>query len=49
MNAMDETWELTDLLGEKIEQWKTEGLSKRKVSQYQMFLKTMRTKRMCDV
>lgn len=41
MGNMDPTWELTELLKGKVDQWESEGMSKRKAREYQNFLKTM--------
>ena len=44
MSNMEPDWELTELLREKVTQWETEGMSKRKVKEYQTFLKSMWSK-----
>lgn len=41
MKNMDPSWEITDLLVEKVNQWESEGMSKRKVREYQTFLKSV--------
>ena len=41
MANMEPDWEFTELLREKVTQWKSEGMSKRKVKEYQNFLKSM--------
>ena len=41
MKTMDPSWDITDLLHEKVDQWEAEGMSKKKVKEYRSFLKTM--------
>jgi hypothetical protein len=41
METMDPSWDITDLLREKMDQWEAEGMSKKKVGEYRSFLKSM--------
>lgn len=41
MKTMDSSWDITDLLCEKVDQWESEGMSKKKVKEYRSFLKSM--------
>ena len=47
MTTMDSSWELTDLLMNKVRQWESEGMSRRKVKEYHAFLKSVGAKTMC--
>ena len=38
---MKPDWGLTDLLHEKVTQWESEGMTRRKVKEYRTFLKSM--------
>ena len=49
MKTMDSSWDLTDLLIEKVDQWETEGMSKKKVREYQDFLKSMRPENVSSI
>ena len=48
MTTMDSSWDITDLLIEKVDQWETEGMSRQKVKEYRTFLKCVDTKTMCN-
>ncbi len=48
MTTMDSSWDITDLLVDKVQQWGSEGMSKRKVKEYNAFLKSVDAKTMCS-
>jgi hypothetical protein len=38
MKTMDSSWEITGLLQDKVDQWKYEGMSRKKIKEYKTFL-----------
>ena len=41
MINMDSSWDITEILWYKVDQWESEGMSRMKVNQYRAFLKTV--------